>query len=51
MASPDILGMITSDLIFRVTGFGPSQSICKPFAEQVLAEASAANYEMTLRLP
>ena len=33
------LALIISEVIFRMSGFGPSQSICKPFAQQVIAEA------------
>jgi hypothetical protein len=33
------LALIISDVLFRAFGFGPSQSICKPFAQQVIAEA------------
>jgi hypothetical protein len=47
----DILAMIVSDLIFRVTGFGPSKSICLPFAQQVLDEAEAVKYDIVFNLP
>jgi hypothetical protein len=47
----EVLATITSDLIFRVTGFGPSRSICEPFAEQVLAEADAVNFNVNFNLP
>lgn len=43
--------MIVSDLIFRVTGFGPSRSICDPFAQQVLDEADKVGHELRLDLP
>lgn len=43
--------MIISDLIFRITGFGPSKSICDPFAQQVIGEAEKVGYELRLDLP
>jgi hypothetical protein len=43
--------MIISDLIFRVTGFGPSKSICDPFAQQVIEQADELGYELRLDLP
>lgn len=47
----DLLSTIISDLIFRVTGFGPSKSICLPFAQQVLDEAESIKYEISFNLP
>lgn len=44
----EILGMVISDIIFNVFGFGPSKSICDPFAEAVLAEAASVKYQMKL---
>lgn len=44
----DLLSMIISDMIFRATDFGPSKSICDPFAEAVIAEAKSVNYRMKL---
>jgi hypothetical protein len=38
------LAMVISDMMYQVFGFGPSKSICEPFAEQVLAEAKVVNY-------
>jgi hypothetical protein len=36
----DILGTMISQFIFVAYGFGPSQDICLPFAQQVIAEAA-----------
>ena len=49
--NPHLLGTIVSDLVFRVTGFGPSQSICLPFAEKVYDEAEAVNAPIRFDLP
>lgn len=46
----DLLSMIISDMIMRVTGFGPSKSLCDPFAESVIAEAARVNYSLELQL-
>jgi hypothetical protein len=40
--------MIVSQAIYAVTGFGPSKSICDPFAQQVIDEA--AKIGVTLEL-
>jgi hypothetical protein len=39
LPSPEILGMMVSEAVFQLFGFGPSQDICKPFAERVIEEA------------
>jgi hypothetical protein len=44
----ELLGMLISELVYRATGFGPSQSITRPFAAQVLAEAKTVNYQLKL---
>jgi flagellar motor component MotA len=39
LPNADLLGMMIAETIFTLYGFGPSQSICKPFAQQVIREA------------
>jgi hypothetical protein len=46
MIDKELLGMIISNLIFEHFGLGPSKSICDPFAGQVIAEASAINFDL-----
>jgi hypothetical protein len=43
----EILGMVISEVIFRLTGFGPSRSICDVFAGQVIAEANAMHQDLS----
>lgn len=46
MIDPSLLAMEISSAVYHIYGFGPSQAICKPFAEQVIAEAQKVNYEL-----
>jgi hypothetical protein len=46
MSDPDLVALEISSIIYHIYEFGPSQSICKPFAEQVIAEAQKVNYEL-----
>ncbi len=43
-----ILGMMFSEAVFRVTGFGPSRTLCDEFAGRVIAEAESVNHRITL---
>jgi len=47
MIDSRLLGMMVSELVYHAVGFGPSRSICDPFAEQVIAEAQAVGYDLT----
>jgi hypothetical protein len=46
MIEPPLLGMVISNLLYQTLGFGPSKSICEPFATQVIAEAAALGVEI-----
>jgi hypothetical protein len=50
LPDPQILGMLVSECIFRLYGFGPSQSLCQPFAEQVIAEATRVGATRVIEL-
>ena len=41
-AEAELMAAILSNFIFQAFGYSPSQTICQPFAELVLAEAAAA---------
>jgi hypothetical protein len=43
-----LLGMILSEAVFRLTGFGPSRGLCDEFAERVLAQAETVGHPITL---
>lgn len=44
-----MLGMVLSEAVFRLTGFGPSKALCDEFAERVIEQADAVG--QTLMLP
>lgn len=46
MIDAQMLGMIVSQMIFEMFGFGPSRSICDEFAEKVIQEAESVNYRI-----
>ncbi len=48
MVDQQMLGMVISDMIFRVFGFRPSMSICDTFAGQVIEEAHAVGAQLEL---
>jgi hypothetical protein len=48
MIESEMLAMVISEMVFEMFGFGPSKSICEPFAQAVIAEAQAVNYPLEL---
>jgi hypothetical protein len=48
MIESDRLAMVISEVIFQMFGFGPSRSICEPFAKEVIAQAQAVGHPLEL---
>ncbi len=51
LLNAETLAMFLSSQIFRATGFGPSRKICRPFAEQVVAEAKSVGFDLGILKP
>jgi len=44
----EIFGMVLSEAVFRLTGFGPSKQVSNEFAQRILAEAKMVGYDINL---
>jgi hypothetical protein len=46
MIETPLLAMAISNLLYQALGFGPSKSVCEPFAEAVKAEAELLGIDL-----
>jgi hypothetical protein len=44
-----VLGMMVSNIIFELTGFGPSKVLCDDFVDRVMTQASDLGVTLALR--